>query len=239
RPRVQKGRPRARGRLLRLHDPALLDQAVRKTFVLGRRVRPELLVVLQDPRDLVARDRDARHLSGLDLRHEGAEADGLIAPLEAGGEIPHEDPHHDEHHPEQQALQGRVHSGPPNGSKLKTTTDLVAGFTANSSASACPATQTIRPSGAVTTGTRRRSSCGTRRSTNRSWTFLRPGAPSGRNRSPGSHARTTTSGPSAGAATATPQGPSASGRATAAASAGRAANRSPASGTSTAPGIGT
>ena len=75
-------RPGARRRLFGLDDDALFNQAVRQPFVLRRRVGGEGLVGLEDPGDLVARDRDARDLAWLHLRHEVAEAHGLVARLE-------------------------------------------------------------------------------------------------------------------------------------------------------------
>ena len=147
------------GSLARTTTPRSISLLARPSYWVGAWVRNESLL-FSDARNLVAGDRDAGDLAGLDLGHEGAEADGLVASLESRREVPDEDPHHDEHHPEQQALQGRVHSLPPNGSKLKTTTDFVASVTPNPPATACPATQTIRPSAAVTMGTRCRSARG-------------------------------------------------------------------------------
>ena len=72
----------------------------------------------------------------------------------------------------------------------KITTPASGAVTRHSSAIATPATHTIRPSASTTIGTRSRSRRGTFRSTNTSCSLRRPGAPSGRNRSPGRRFRT-------------------------------------------------
>ena len=127
RPRIEQRRPGA-GRRAPWRSrarPRSNSLFARPSYWVGAWVR-NVSLDFSTPLNLVARNRDAGDLAGFDLGHEGAEADGLLASLESRREVPDEDPDDDEHHPEQQALQSRVHSLPPNGSKLKTTTDFVA-----------------------------------------------------------------------------------------------------------------
>src|SRR5581483_3297095 len=185
RPRVQQRRPRARGRFARVDLDVLLDQLVDEAVVLRRRVRAEVRAALGVAGDVLAGDRDRGDAPRVGPRHELAELHRLLGVLEARGEIPDEHADDDEHHPEQQTLQGRVQEHLSDNLSLKTTTFCDGSVTRNASSIPCPATHTIRSHSSTTIGTESRSPRTILRSTNSSWSFLRPPSPTGRKRSPG------------------------------------------------------
>ena len=82
--------------------------------------------------------------------------------------------------------------------RFKITTAFVRSVTLNSSASACPATQTICPAESTITGWYRARTRSTFASTKKSCSFFRPRRPRGRKLSPGRRFRTDQRAPSAG-----------------------------------------
>src|SRR5579864_7501688 len=246
RPVQQDRRPGARALGLRVNrDGAvgglrgqIADQVlvVRRGRRIGHEGRRQHLVrrILRSAGDLIAAERDVLNLARLNFGDEIGQRDLFGRALKGRGKLPDRDNQYDDAEPDEQALQRRVHK-----SMIFNNTTPDSGLvTRNSSARAYPATHTIRPVSSTTMGTRSRSSRGTFRSTSTSCTLRRPGAPSGRSRSPGRRLRTRRPPPRASPWTAA-AGPRPFGQIRAPAkSATSATRRTPASGTFTDPGTG-